>query len=102
MVVALECIEHLQGNSLRGGASARIVCRLTAAGLRPRHLDRAAHLLEQLHGGKADCRPKEIDQAGHEQRYTHRRSAIVYGSRTRATRNFEVVRLENQSAPHRY
>ncbi len=102
MVVALEGIEHLQGDRLGVGPSARIVCRLTTAGLRPRHFDRAARRLEQLDSGKPDRRPEEIHQAGYKQRYTHRRSAILLGSKTRATRDFEVVRRENQSAPDCY
>ena len=80
MVVALECVEHLQGDRLRIGAVARIIGRLTATGLSARHLDGAARLLEQLDGGETDRRPEKIHQAGHEQSYTHRRSAMLCGS----------------------
>jgi hypothetical protein len=44
---------------------------LTAAGLGSRDLNRASRFLEQLHGGKSHCRPKQIHQTCHEQRYAH-------------------------------
>jgi hypothetical protein len=43
----------------------------SAAGLRARHLDRAARLFEQLDRGKADRRPEQIDQTREEQGYPH-------------------------------
>jgi hypothetical protein len=74
VVIALERVEHLQGDRSRIAAIARIVCRLATAGLGARHLDRATGFLEQLDGGKTDRRPEEIHQAGYEERCTHRPS----------------------------
>src|SRR6516162_8376409 len=83
MIVALEDVEHLLRDRLSVGAVARIVGGLTAAGLGARHLDRAARRLEQSDSSKADRRPKEIYQTGHEKRYTHgaRPSPTVSGLR---------------------
>ena len=67
IVVGLEGGDDPRGDGAGIGAIAGIVGRLAAAGLRPRHLDRAAGLLQQLDGGKADRRPEQIDEAGDEQ-----------------------------------
>jgi hypothetical protein len=41
---------------------------LAAADLQGRDLDRAACILEELHGGETDRGPEQIDQAGDEKR----------------------------------
>jgi hypothetical protein len=51
---------------------ARIVGRLAAAGLGARHLDRAAGALQQRDRGKADARPKQIDETSNQQRHAGR------------------------------
>src|SRR5207253_3528657 len=96
MVVALKGVEHLPGDRLGGGAITRIVGRLPAAGLSPRHLDCAVCVLQQLDGGKADGRPEEVHQASYKQRYTHRRSAHTRDPGSRGIRKLGVVRRKNQ------
>src|SRR5215472_11119663 len=95
MVIAREGVEHLQRDRLGIGAVARIIGRLSAAGLRPRHLDGAPGLPEQFYGGEPDRRPEEIDHAGHEQRYTHRGSAILDCLRLSTKRKLGVARVES-------
>jgi hypothetical protein len=71
MVKAGECVEYLQGDCLGVSAIARIVGWLAATSLGTRDLDRTPGLLKQLYRGKADRRPKQIHQTGHEKSYTH-------------------------------
>src|SRR3546814_11868800 len=68
VVVAFEGLDDPPRDGARILGVAGIVGRLAAAGLRPRHLDIAAGILQQLDGGEADLRPEQVDQAGDEQR----------------------------------
>ena len=62
---------------LRIAPVAGIVGRLAAAGLRLRHLDDAAGILQQLQRREADARPKEVDEAGDEEPDFRRLSEVV-------------------------
>ena len=79
VVEVFELRDRLARKSARVGAVARVVSRLAAAGLRRRHDDVAACGREKLHGGEADRRPEQVDQAGDEQR--DRRAAFRIGHR---------------------
>jgi hypothetical protein len=72
VIIAGEGSDGLAPDRSGVGPVARIVGGLAAAGLGMRHLDRAARLFQKLHGGKADARPEQIDQAGHQQRDARR------------------------------
>ena len=76
VVVRLEGLDDGSGDGLGGRPVAGVEGRLPAAGLAGRHLDRAARLLEQTDGGEADAGTEEVDEAGHEQRYPRRASAL--------------------------
>src|SRR4029077_14673498 len=98
VVIALKCVEHLQSDGLRRSSVTRIVGRLAAASLSPGDLDRAARLLEQFDCGKADRRPKQIDQTCHKQRYSHRRLAVLDWLPVSVVRNLRGLRPANQPA----
>ncbi len=72
IVEAVEGGDDLAGDRLGIRPVAGIVGRLAAAGLRSRHLDGAAGVLEQLDGGEADGRAEEVDEAGDEEAYADR------------------------------
>ncbi len=67
IVEALEQRDGAARDVLRVGAVAAVIGGLAAAGLRHRHLDRAAGALQQGHRGEADGGTEQIDQAGDEQ-----------------------------------
>src|SRR5215469_6111665 len=67
MIEAFEEIHDLAGDGLGGLAVARVVGRLTAAGLGRGRVDDATRLLEELGGGQAHAGTKEIDEAGDEE-----------------------------------
>jgi hypothetical protein len=67
IVEGLEGGDGLAGEVDGLGPCAAIVGGLPAAGLRRRHLDDTARILEQLHGSKADARAKQVDEARHEE-----------------------------------
>src|SRR5579875_2668485 len=71
VIIAGEGLHDFAGDRLRIVAIARIIGGLAAAGLRPRHFDGAAGLLQQPDGGKADGRPEQVDKAGDEERDAH-------------------------------
>ena len=75
IVVGLEGGDDLGCDGAGVGAIAGVVGGLAAAGLRARHLDRAAGLLQQLDGGEAHRRPEQIDETGDEQADADRRLA---------------------------
>src|SRR5436190_5937513 len=67
VVKALESGNDIAGNCRRILTVAGIIGGLAAAGLGKRRINAAARLLEELHRGKADAWPNEVDQAGDEQ-----------------------------------
>ena len=72
IVEAVEGRDDLPRDRLGIRPVAGIIGGLAAAGLRARHLDRAAGVFEQLHRGKAHGRAEEVDEAGDEQTYADR------------------------------
>ena len=72
VIIALEGIYYRARYSLGIGAVPRIIGRLAAAGLARRYFHQAAGFFQQLDGGKADCGPIEIHQAGDKKRNARR------------------------------
>ena len=66
VIEAVERLDHIARDAGRDIARPRIVCRLAATGLATRHHHPATSPFQQGHGGEADARPEEIDQAGDE------------------------------------
>ena len=75
IVEALEDIDNLTRDGLSVGPVARIEGRLPATGLGEGDFDPRACVLQQFDRGKADGRPEQIDETGHEQ--TDKRSLSV-------------------------
>ncbi|MBV6476119.1 MAG: hypothetical protein MOGDAGHF_01699 [Rhodocyclaceae bacterium] len=71
VVEALEFRQGLFRQGEGGGAVARVVGRLAAAGLRLRHLDGATAVLEQADGGKGDAGLHKIGETGDEEGDAH-------------------------------
>jgi len=67
VVEAREGVDHPARHRPGVGQVPGVEGRLPAAGLRRRHLDGAAGILQQLDRGEADGRAVEVDQAGDEQ-----------------------------------
>jgi hypothetical protein len=67
VIVGLERRDRLLGERHGVAPVTGIVGGLAATGLRRRHRDPAADVLEQLHRGEADARTKQVDQASDEQ-----------------------------------
>ena len=67
VVVRFENGDELAGDRFRPEAVAAVEGRLAAAGLRPRHLDRAAGAFKELDRGETYRGSKQVDEAGDEQ-----------------------------------